>query len=486
MKNVLMDSVFYKNRHIFGFFLVGILLYFFIVVGFARYPVGLSLAEKDTAILSAGFSFPDSIINLPYIFLQWLSVILFDLSTFSLRLPSVLLALTTAGLIIAAIRNFTKSSVAITTGLIMSCSVFFLNFARSGSPEIMGIFLMSLAIFAISQIVTGKKKQLLWLSLLMIAITLGVYVPGGIVFFIALLIVILVNKRSREIIGSLKKWQIAIAIIVGIIVLTPLILSIIVKPELLFSALGINNFQFSPNEILTNLQAYFLPSGADFGGYVTPLISFGQIALAVFGVIKLISDRKSSRAIFTLITAGITFIISLFMPAMSFLMFVPWVFLMAFGMLFVIDYWYDMFPLNPYARTLGFIPIGILVIALMMTDRASYLNANFYDARVINSRDSVFEATRQQLNSLAAHEINLVAPKKEMDFYKLFEKTYPTVTVTEKYVDKQEIKILLPGTFDQIKSEPTLIVTGANKTDGILSKVYQNYNPAKLDSGENL
>lgn len=473
MKNALLNSALYKNRHIVGFFAVAVIIYFFIVFGFARTPAGLSPAEMNSAILSAGFSFPDSIIDLPYNFLQWLSTTILGMSTFALRLPSVILALFASGLIIAAIRNFTRSNVAIITGLIMSCGAFFLNFAHSGTPEVMGVFLMSLAVFAISQITTKRSFQTLWLTLLSVAVTLGIYMPGGIVFFVVLLAVAFISPKSREILKSLKIWQVIIASVLGLVALTPLVLSIVANPDLLWVALGINTFTFEPKEILINLQAMFSPFGADFNGYVTPILSFGEIALAILGIIKLISDGKSARTAFTLTIAAVALIITIFSPAKAGLMFVPWVFLMAFGVAFIIDHWYKLFPLNPYARVLGMIPIGVFIAAMMIAGRTSYVDANFYDKKVTEPRNIVFEAAREEINSLSAHKINLVVPEQEIEFYGLLESSYPELTVTNKVYDDHEIKILTPGTYEQIGSTPNKIVTSSHKEGAVLLKIYQ-------------
>lgn len=472
-KDTLLNSTLYNNRHILSFFVVAFLLYFFIVFSYARFPIGLSQAEMDSAVLSAGISFPDSIINLPYHFFQWLSVSLLGLNTFALRLPSVLLALMTSGLIIATIRNFTRNNVAIITGLIMSCSVFFLNFARSGTPEIMSIFLMSLAIFAISQIVLEKSNRSLWLILLSVSIVLGMYMPGGVVFLLVLLVVALVNYKSRQTLTSLKPWQIIIAGVAGLAVLSPLVFSIVLKNDLLLTALGVDNFQFMPKDLLINLQAIFSPLGTEYSGYVTPLLSIGEIALAILGIVKLVRDGKSTRAAFILTISGVALIVSLFLPAMTFLMFIPWIFLIAFGVMFIIDYWYKLFPLNPYARVLGTIPIGILVFAMMLVGRNAFVGANYYDIRVTNSKNTAFEATREQINSLSAHDIKLVVPEDELEFYSLLENDYPLLKVTKEYSSKYETQILLKGTFDQTTKLPTKIVTGSSKTDSMLLKIYQ-------------
>lgn len=468
-----MNSTLYENRHIIGFFAVAIVLYIFIVFGFARTPVGLSEAEMSSAVLSAGFSFPDSIINLPYNFLQWLSVNIFGLSSFALRLPSVILALFASGFIIAAIRNFTRSNVAIITGLIMSCSVFFLNFARSGTPEIMGIFLMSLAVFAISQVIQKRGLQTLWLVLVAVAVTLSIYMPGGIIFLAVLIAVALISSKSRAILLALKPWQVVIAIFFGLVALTPLVLSIVMNNDLLWSALGIDGFLFDPKEILASLQATFSPFGYEFGGYVTPILRFGEIALAVLGIVKLIRDGKSARTAFTLTIAGVAIILTIFSPVKSFLLFIPWVFLMAFGVAFIIDHWYKLFPLNPYARVLGMIPIGALIFVMMLTGRTTYLNANYYDAKVVYDRNLAFEAARGQINSLSAHKINLVVPDDQLEFYNLLEKSYPQLEVTNKLVSNSETQILIPGTFDQKSAAPTKVVTSGLKNDPVLLKVYQ-------------
>lgn len=473
MKNALMNSTLYTNRHIVGFFTVAIILYIFIILGFARTPIGLSESEMNTAILSAGFSFPDSIINLPYNFLQWLSVGAFGISTFALRLPSVILALFASGLIIMAIRNFTRSNVAIITGLIMSCSVFFLNFARSGTAEIMGIFLMALAVFAISQIIRKRPKRTLWLILLSVAVALGIYMPGGLVFLLVLLAVAFISEKSRAILFSLKAWQIVFAVFIGVIALLPLVMSIVANPNLLLSSIGVNGFEFSPGKLLNTLQAIFSPFGAEFGGFVTPVLSFGEIALVALGIVKLIRNGKSARTAFTLTIAGVTTLISILSPDKAFLMFIPWVFLIAFGVTFIIDHWYKLFPLNPYARVLAMIPIGIFVASMMIAGRGSYINANYYNNKVVESRNVVFDALLSEVNLLSAHKVNIIASDDDVEFYSLLEKSYPSVMVSNKANSNFDTQIYLPKIHSEATEIPDKIITSSAKNNALLLKIYQ-------------
>jgi len=474
MKNSLTNSVIYQNRHILGFFAVAILLYFFIVFGFARTPMGLSASEMESAVFSAGFSFPDSILDLPYHFLQWASVSLTGISTFSLRLPSVLLALLAAGLVILAIRNFTRSNVAIITGALVASSAFFLNFARNGSPEIMSIFLLALAVFAISQIITQRKPRILWLGLLAVALALAVYIPMGVVFAVVLLAVAIISPKSRALLGQLRSWQIVLAVFVGLVALVPLAVSILMQPSLLPAILGIENIKYLPADVWTNIQIIFSPFGAQFGGLVTPLLTLGEIALVILGIVKLIRDGKSARTAFTISIAAVSMIITILDPTKAYLMFVPFVFLQAFGVAFIIDHWYKLFPLNPYARVLGLVPIAVLIVTMMMVGRGHYLSANFYNVQVVGERNQSFEVLRGEINSMSAHDITVVASESEKEFYRLLTKSYPLVTVTSLPDNKAKTQILLPSTFSlRANTTPTRVVTSSMSTDNLLLKIYE-------------
>jgi 4-amino-4-deoxy-L-arabinose transferase-like glycosyltransferase len=474
VKNLITSSVFYRHRHVIGLFVAAIFLYYFIVFGFARIPVGLSELEITSATLSGNFSFPGSIVDLPYHALQWLSIQIFTLSTFAIRLPSIILAIASGLLIIATVRSLFRTNVAIITGFVVASSVFFLDIARTGAPMSMMIFLGILAIFAISKYMAGEKAKTLWQIILVLALTLGVYSPLGIYLFIAYILAAVLHPRARLAVRGFKVLQFIIAGVVGGLLLLPLVLAIISDPAILFTLLGANGFALSAQQILTNLGALVSFHSTAVFGLVTPLISFAELAIVTIGIVRLIRDRHSARSYLILCITGLTLLLAILNNSQTYIFFVPVIFLIAIGIQTLIEGWYSLFPFNPYARLFGLVPLTILIGGLVITNHDRYIDANLYDSNVVYGRSLDFELIKKAVNKHSGHTVDLVVGRDERDFYKLLEREYGNLKVTEAIGKRADTIILTRQTFSLRSGQaPTSVITNSNSKDNIAAKVYE-------------
>ncbi|MDR1197362.1 MAG: glycosyltransferase family 39 protein [Candidatus Nomurabacteria bacterium] len=464
----------YRNRHSVGMALVFVILGFFIIWGFDRLPIGLSEFEMQSAALSGNISFPESIVDLPYHFLQWLSIGFFGLSQFSIRLPSVILAFFGGIFIMGGIRNLTKNNVAIITGLVISSSVFFLDFARIGAPMIMNIFLFSLTIFSLTQYLFKNRRNVIWLVLAIAAIILETYSPLGIYTLLALLLLSIAHPKARLFIAKIKLWHKLLLLGLLLIVMAPMVYAAILSPSIIPDLLGIGQFQIAPAEIGNSFQVLFNPSGTEFAGLATPLINFVELALMALGIVALVKNRQSIRSYLTLGLAALTLVFALADITKSYLLFLPMIFLIAFGVQEIINRWYGLFPFNPYARFLGLVPILILVSSLTFSNYALYVSDELYDKDVVYGQSLVFSVVKETVNDLSAHDVNLVVSNDELDFYRLLEKDYPNLKVRTEIERSAETKILIPSTFEKNYAIPNLAKFSNTADKNVLVKIYQN------------
>ena len=150
-----------RYRLIIGY--IGLLIAFFCVLIFLPKvaPGGLSSAEMQSAIkssnISTDFIQQGNIIDLPYHLLQKLSLNLFGLNLISIKLPSIIIGVFTALLIVLLINRWFKSDVAIFGSVLAVLSAAFLFLATSGTPTIMYIFWLSLLLWLGSKIVGNKN-----------------------------------------------------------------------------------------------------------------------------------------------------------------------------------------------------------------------------------------------------------------------------------------------------------------------------------------
>jgi hypothetical protein len=469
-------SALYRYRHVIGFVLVGFLIYVFVAFGFARNPIGLSELELHSLALSGSFTFPDSYINLPYHFLQSLSIYFFGSSVFGIRLISVLLAMATGGLVVASIKNLLRSNVAIVAGLIVISSSFFLNYARLGAPMIMSMFLLSLAIFAISKYLTSQKHRTCWILITVFATITGVYSPLGIYLLLALIIISFFHPKVRLLIKRLKVWQTALASAIAIGLLPPLVFAVARQPELLKILFGVDALVFQPPELWHNLQALIMPWGIDSFGLATPFFSIVEIALVVVGAVALIRQFWSARSQLFLGLGLLAFVVSVFDITNAYILFIPYVFLLSFGIQAIIDKWYRLFPINPFARAFGLLPIGILVCGLIFSNFAHFNASGYYDPNVIYARDETYQTVRQELTNLRAHSISLVVEHSQLRLYSTLKNEFANLTVGSSADPRVDIQIFTPETFYQSTATPTRIVTNGNSKDYVILKIYQKTN----------
>ena len=476
LKSFLSKSALYKNRHIIGFFFVAFMLYVFVALGFARNPIGLSELELQSLELSGSFSFPQSFINLPYHFLQWISIKIFGPSVFGVRLVSVLLGILTGGLVVVSIRNFIRNNVAILSGLIISSSVFFLNYARLGAPMIMSMFLLSLAIFAISQYLTSTKHRTFWILVTVFATIVGVYSPMGIYLLLALVLIAIFHPKVRLLIKRMKVWQTSIASVATLALLTPLVFAIVYQPSLLLSLLGIDSLVYTPVDVWHNIQALIMPWGIDSFGLVTPFFNIVEIALVIIGVVTLLRQSFSARSQLFLGLGALAFVVSMFDITNAYIMFIPFVFMMSFGVQTIIDKWYLLFPVNPYAKLFGLIPIGVLIFGLISSNFSQYNTSNYHNTNVIYTRNETYQIVRNELTSLSAHSVSLVVSEADIPLYSTLKNEFPNVTIGPNSDRRSETQIFIPSTFHQNTQIPTRVVTNGNSKDYVVLKIYQKTN----------
>jgi hypothetical protein len=473
LKSSFNKSTLYRHRHIIGFFFVAFMLYVFVAFGFARNPIGLSELELQSLTLSGGFAFPESFINLPYHFLQWLSIQFFGASVFGIRLVSVLLGILTGGLVVASIKNLVRSNVAIISGLIVSSSVFFLNYARLGAPMIMSMFLLALAIFAISKYLTSAKNRTLWLLTLVFATVVGVYSPLGIYLLAALIFIAIFHPKARLIVKRMKVWQTLLASVLAIGLLLPLVFAVVDQPNLLLVLLGFDNLVYTPPELWHNIQALIIPWSIDSFGLATPFFNIVEIALVVVGIVALVRQFWSARSQLFLGLGVLSFAVSVFDITNAYIMFIPYVFLISFGVQTIIDRWYKLFPVNPFARAFGLLPLGILILGLVFSNFSQYNLSNYYDKNVIYTRNETYQIIRDELTTMRAHSISLVVDSANVELYKTLKNEFTNLTVGASIDPRAETQIFIPSTFYQKTTGATRVVTNGNAKDNVVLKIYQ-------------
>ena len=468
------ESFFYRRRYGLAFFAVVIALYYFICVDFMRLPMGLSQPEINSLLASANFSFPVSIIDLPYHILQRASIAFFGISLFSLRLPSIILAILSGTLIIAVLKRFFRSSTALSAGLIIISSTAFLGIARSGSPMIMTVFLLSFSLFAISYYLDKQKTR--WLFLALLGLVLAAYSPLGIYFVIFALLIAIFNKKLRTMLLENKAtWMLILLSVIALLGLAPLAAAIFYDPKIALDLLGISNIsKLSWGDIATNLRALFSPVDEKFY-FATPIFDLASVSIAIVGLIVSFRQIKSPRTMFLIIFSISTLILTSIDQNNSYIVLLPMIFLISAGIDFLIQNWYGFFPRNPVARLFGMIPLSILTLGIMLSGYGRYVNNNFYNPNLVYSQDYSFMATRAAVLERSAHKVNLVVPKEDEALYKTLHRDHNNLSVNQKISEEKDtINIVVSAKFNTTDKIPSQIVAGWTEKDSELLRIYEN------------
>ena len=144
-----------------GYILLGLAFttLLFILPLFAQH--GISEAEMDSATssfyLKADAPLNGDLVDLPYRTLQKFSIMIFGLTPYAIKLPSILIGLLLGFLFVLLLNRWFKNNVSLLASFLVILSTPFLFLAGSGTPLIMIVFWPTLLLWLGSKI-QGEKK----------------------------------------------------------------------------------------------------------------------------------------------------------------------------------------------------------------------------------------------------------------------------------------------------------------------------------------
>jgi len=378
----------YRFRYWIGYGLIGFVSVALLVFAGLYLPGGISDEEMQAVITSHNISLSSigdyAIINLPFHLLQHASLSLFGVSNFSIKLPSLILALLSAVGLIILLRKWFKRNIAVLGSIIAITTGQFLFIAQSGTPRILFIF-WSVCLLLLGTLVARREApRTLWKILFFVTVALSLYTPLTIYALIALLLAAMLHPHLRFVVRQLSKTRVLIGAAVGLILVIPLIYGIIKSPELGLTILGIPSTMpnFLDNIVLVS-QQYFGFSTSSITPLMTPVFGLGSMLIIAVGVYRLIRTRQSTRSYLVLIWMLCLIPIIIINPQYTSVTFLPLVLLLCFGLDHLLGYWYGLFPRNPYARIAGLIPLIILVGALVLSGLERYVYGYHYDTATV-------------------------------------------------------------------------------------------------------
>ncbi len=427
----------YQYRFIIGYILLAFA--FFALLTFLPHiaPGGLTQGEMDSAVTSSelnrSFMQEGDIINLPYYALQKISLHIFGLNLISIKLPSIIIAVFAGLFIILLLNRWFKNDVAVTSSILTTLSTAFLFLAGNGTPLIMYVFWLALILWLGSKIVGNDHVSPILVIAFFLSIALSAYTPHLLYVAFAIAVAGLIHPHLRFGLKQLSFWQLALCFCVSALTITPLVIGCISNPN------NIQNLLFMPKfsiaNFVTNISTAFAPffsfSLVYDSIFLAPLFGLATVALIVIGALASIGKMFTSRNTVVSLLIIYAIIISGLNGDVAISIIIPIAVLSAAGLESIIEKWYSLFPENPYAHLFSIVPIVAVILTIIGSGLAHFVNGYHYAPRVAEN----FSDDLMTIQKYVKKETPILVTEdtKNYDFYRLLAKyeNYQIIDSTE-------------------------------------------------------
>ncbi len=386
-----------------GYFLLG-LAFLGLIFGLPLLaPAGLSESEMASAAASYDLHFSSlfsgDIINLPYRALQKLSIMTFGLSVYSVKLPSMAIGVLLGLLLVLLLNRWFKNNVALLASILAVLSASFLFLAGSGTPLIMLVFWPTLLLWLGSKIQGVTKPKPLYCFVFAFALLASIFTPHLIYLAAFILIFAFMHPHLRFTIKTLPLIPLVITTFIILAGTALIIMAMLINPGVFAELLLAPNLSWST--FWNNLQTAFLPffswNTTLDSAFLSPFVGLASVTLAVIGLLSTTKGFFASRnsiasclIIFTIILSGLT-------PESAILILLPLAILIAHGLRYILDKWYDLFPENPYARISALFPISLFLGIMIYGGISHFLYGYRYAPMVADQFNDDIELIRAKV-----------------------------------------------------------------------------------------
>ena len=473
MKKIIISKLFlYRYRFVIGYIVLGaaFVAMLFLLPLYAQH--GLSASEMESATNSYNLKIDaplnGDLVDLPYKLLQKISILIFGLTPYSIKLPSVLIGLALGLLLILLLNRWFKSNVSLLASILMVLSTPFLFITGSGTPLIMIVFWPTLLLWLGSKIQGEKRPKPMYSLLFAIALLFAIFTPYMMYFAVFCVFFVFLQPHLRFIVKSLPKLPLTIVGLLVIAGISALLMNIINQPDTIMELLFAKDFditKFFPN-ISNGLTPVFLWSGSLESVFLAPLVSLPMLALALIGLFSTTKGFFASRNSIATLLLVFTLIITGFNPSAVIFLILPFAILVAHGLKYLLEKWYGLFPENPYARIAALIPLSVLFGTILIPSLLQYVDGYRYNPSVANEFNYDLSVIRKNLNN----EFLLVS--ENYDFYKILEDS-TNLTVIDNLEEKTYERLaILRGTTDDEKYKLNQIITSPMRENSDIIYLY--------------
>ncbi len=479
-KWLLSDFFTYRHRYHIGYSLIIVAFIALLVVAGLYVPGGFSAGETQQFVQTASLDLQNihtlAITDLPFFAAQRLSMDIFGASSFAFKLPSLICAAITGVGAVLLLRRWFRPNIAVLSTIIMITTGQFIYVAQSGTGSITYLLWSVWLLLIATMITTSERLKRFWKVLFFITMPLSLYTPLSIYLVLAILSAGLLHPHVRYVLKRMSAPHLIILTLLSVVIVAPLAYLIYHYPSLGLKLLGAPATW--PPDVWHNLkvifQQYFNFIHPESGNLMTPVLGLGSMALILIGIWQLYTIRYTARS-YTL-TAWIILLIPLLIinPTFTSVTFVPLLLLLASGLAYLLRAWYRMFPVNPYARFVGVIPLTILVAGLVLTGLGRYFSGYRYDPATATSFSH--DLTLFNSDVKGTDLTRIVVAKNELAFYQAVARYNPHahIVVSTRIPQEKGTYAATKAAHTQIDATPIRIITTAYSQNSDRFYIYRN------------
>ena len=424
MKKIIISKLFlYKYRFIIGYVLLGLA---FVGLLFAL-PIISQYGLSDAEIQSADSSYHLSVdaplngdlVDLPYRLVQKLSIVLFGLTPYTIKLPSILVGLLLGFLLILLLNRWFKNNVSLLASCLVVLSTPFLFLAGSGTPLIMIVFWPTLLLWLGSKIQGEKRPKPTYSFLFAIALLLSIFTPYMLYFAVFCVFFVFMQPHLRFVLKSLPKLPLAIVSIVILAGIVALGINIINHPDTIMELLFASGFTIGDffSNIVKGLARVISWRSTGESVFLSPLMSLPVFAIALIGLFSTTRGFFASRNSIASLLLVFNLVITGFNPSVVIFFILPLSILVAHGLKYILEKWYGLFPENPYARVAALFPLCLLFATILLPSIAQYVYGYRYNPSIADEFSYNLTVIRENLSD------ETLCVQENFRFYKILERS---------------------------------------------------------------
>jgi hypothetical protein len=384
---------FFLYRHRLGIGYVLLAFIFFALLSFLPTvaPGGISQGEMNSAIASSeldrSFAAKGNIVDLPYHIVQKASLHFFGLNMFSIKLPSIIIAVMAGFFIILLLNRWFKNDVAIIGSILTALSTAFLFLAGNGTPLIMYVFWLALLLWLGSKIVGNDRVHPFLVISFFISLGLSAYTPHMLYVTFAIAFAGIIHPHLRFALKQLTFCQLVLSFGIYILIIAPIIIGSIAKIDNVQALLLMP--KFSVGAFVQNISNAFAPffsfSLVYDSIFLAPLFGLATVTLVIIGILASVGKMYMSRNSVVSLLAIYAIFLSGLNGDVAITVIIPIAILTAAGFESIVDKWYSLFPENPYAHLFGIVPMVVIIAMIVGSGLSHFVYGYHYAPRVANN-----------------------------------------------------------------------------------------------------